>query len=95
VKNKESIQMDEFVARAPEILVSIQDSLYARAKEFRDANTHVINSKNDFLRFLHREKPFETRNPRRLCARALERVARNRGTDQERSESHDPRYSAR
>src|SRR6188508_277639 len=34
VKNKESIRMDEFAARTPEILVSIQDSLYARAKEF-------------------------------------------------------------
>ena len=47
------------------------------------------------LRLLYREKPFETRNPRRLCARALERLTRSRGTDQERSESHDPRYSAR
>src|SRR6266852_3110075 len=28
VKNKESMPMDEFAARAPEILVSIQDSLY-------------------------------------------------------------------
>src|SRR5512133_3106031 len=43
VKNKESMRMDEFAARAPEILVSIQDSLYARAKEFRDTNTHAIN----------------------------------------------------
>src|SRR6187549_1239515 len=33
VKNKESIPMDEFAVRAPEILVSIQNSLYARAKE--------------------------------------------------------------
>src|SRR4029434_7013373 len=48
VKNKESMRMDEFAARAPEILVSIQDSLYARAKKFREANTHVINSKKDF-----------------------------------------------
>ena len=51
VKNKESMLMDEFAARAPEILVSIQDSLYARAKEFRDANTHEINSKEDFYEF--------------------------------------------
>jgi prolyl-tRNA synthetase len=51
VKNKESIRMDEFVARAPEILVSIQDSLYSRAKEFQDANTHEINSKKDFYDF--------------------------------------------
>jgi prolyl-tRNA synthetase len=51
VKNKESIQMNEFVARAPEILASIQESLYARAKEFRDANTHEINSQKDFYDF--------------------------------------------
>src|SRR6266403_1010930 len=43
--------MDEVAARAPEILVSIQDSLYARAKEFQDANTHEINSKKDFYDF--------------------------------------------
>ena len=43
--------MDEFAARAAEILVSIQDSLYTRAKEFGDANTHVINSKEDFYDF--------------------------------------------
>jgi prolyl-tRNA synthetase len=51
VKNKESMPMDEFAARAAEILVSIQDSLYTRAKEFGDANTHVINSKEDFYDF--------------------------------------------
>ena len=43
--------MEEFVARAPEILKSIQDSLYARAKKFRDANTRVIGSKKDFYDF--------------------------------------------
>ena len=49
--------MDEFVARAPEILVSIQESLYARAKEFRDANTQVINSKKDFYDFFIAKNP--------------------------------------
>ena len=43
--------MDEFVARSPEILGSIQNSLYQRAKEFRDANTRVIESKEDFYDF--------------------------------------------
>ena len=51
VKNKESIRVDEFAAHAPEILASIQESLYARAKGFRDANTHMINSKQDFYDF--------------------------------------------
>jgi len=50
-KAKESIPVDEFVACAPEILTSIQGSLYARANEFRDANTRVINSKKDFYDF--------------------------------------------
>jgi len=49
--------MDQFVARAPEILVSIQDSLYSRAKEFQDANTHVINSKKDFYDFFTAKNP--------------------------------------
>jgi prolyl-tRNA synthetase len=51
VKAKKSMPMDEFAARAPEILSSIQDSLYARAKKFRDANTRVINSKKEFYDF--------------------------------------------
>ena len=51
VKAKESMSVEEFVARAPEILGSIQDSLYQRAKEFRDANTRVIESKQDFYDF--------------------------------------------
>jgi prolyl-tRNA synthetase len=57
VKAKESMPMEEFVARAPEILMSIQDSLYARAKEFRDANTRVIDSKKDFYDFFTPKNP--------------------------------------
>jgi prolyl-tRNA synthetase len=57
VRNKESMRMDEFAARAPEILVSIQDSLYARAKEFQDANTQMINSKKDFYEFFTAKNP--------------------------------------
>jgi prolyl-tRNA synthetase len=51
VKAKESMPMEEFVARAPEILSSIQDSLYARAKKFREANTRVIESRKEFYDF--------------------------------------------
>jgi prolyl-tRNA synthetase len=51
VKNKDSMRMDEFAARAPEILTSIQGSLYERAIKFRDANTRVINSKKEFYDF--------------------------------------------
>ena len=51
VKAKESMPVEEFVARAPEILNSIQDSLYARAKNFREANTRVIESRKEFYDF--------------------------------------------
>src|SRR5256884_4465512 len=51
LKAKESITVEEFVARAPEILSSIQDSLYARAKKFREANTRVIESRKEFYDF--------------------------------------------
>ncbi len=57
VKAKESMPMDELIARAPEILTSVQDSLYARAKKFRDENTRVINSKKDFYDFFTPENP--------------------------------------
>jgi prolyl-tRNA synthetase len=57
VKNKESMLIEEFAARAPEILGSIQGSLYARAKEFSDANTHEINSKKDFYDFFTAKNP--------------------------------------
>ena len=51
VKAKESMPVEEFVARTPEILSSIQDSLYARAKNFREANTRVIESRKEFYDF--------------------------------------------
>ena len=51
VKTKEAVSMQEFVARAPEILMSIQQSLYDRAKKFRDNNTRKIDSKKEFYDF--------------------------------------------
>jgi len=57
VKAKESMAVNEFVTRVPEILGSIQDSLYERAKEFRDANTRVIESKKDFYDFFTPKNP--------------------------------------
>src|SRR3954467_4796661 len=51
VKAKQSMAMEEFIACAPRLLASVQESLYERAKAFRDANTHVINSKSDFYDF--------------------------------------------
>jgi prolyl-tRNA synthetase len=51
VKQKESIAADEFVSRAIEILNSIQQNLLERARQFRDANTRRIDSKEEFYAF--------------------------------------------
>ena len=51
VKEKQPMQMKEFIVRAPEILTSIQQNLYDRAKKFADANTRVIGSKDEFYDF--------------------------------------------
>src|SRR5207247_10551165 len=51
VKRKQSMLMREFVARAPEILRSIQQNLYDRAKQFAAANTRGIGSKEEFYDF--------------------------------------------
>ncbi|PYL65752.1 MAG: proline--tRNA ligase, partial [Verrucomicrobia bacterium] len=51
VKAKESMVMEEFVKRAPEILMSIQKNLYERAQKFRDDNTRKIDNKKDFYDF--------------------------------------------
>ncbi|HME88783.1 MAG TPA: proline--tRNA ligase [Chthoniobacterales bacterium] len=57
IKSKESMSIQEFAAQAPEILFSIQQSLYDRAKNFQEENTRVIESKKEFYDF------FTARNP--------------------------------
>ena len=51
VKAKESMSIQEFAATAPEILMSIQQNLYDRAKKFQEENTRVIESKDAFYDF--------------------------------------------
>jgi len=51
VKSKEFLKTGEFVARGSEMLESIQKTLYARALQFRDANTRDIDSKEEFYDF--------------------------------------------
>ena len=60
VKTKEFLKAEELVRRAPELLESIQQNLLTRATEFRDANTRVMNSKEEFYDFFtpkNRSKP--------------------------------------
>jgi prolyl-tRNA synthetase len=51
VKTKEPMPVEEFVSRAPEFLMSIQNTLFERAKKFRDEHTHIIDSKKEFYDF--------------------------------------------
>src|SRR5216683_121322 len=51
VKAKELVSTQQLFSRAPEILASIQQNLFERAKKFRDEHTHVINSKKEFYDF--------------------------------------------
>jgi prolyl-tRNA synthetase len=51
MKTKETISIQEFVATAPEMLMSIQENLLARATEFRDHHTRNIDSKEEFYEF--------------------------------------------
>src|SRR5690606_38306485 len=56
---KNSATLDEFVSNAPGMLEEIQKTLFQRALEFRDANTHRITSLDDF-RNLFRSPDEET-----------------------------------
>src|SRR5437667_926402 len=51
VKSKGSMSIQEFAATAAEILMSIQQNLYDRAKKFQEDNTRVIESKKEFYDF--------------------------------------------
>ena len=50
-KEKDLMPVGEFISRAPEILSSIQQNLYDRAKRFRDENTRQIDKKEEFYKF--------------------------------------------
>jgi prolyl-tRNA synthetase len=57
IKSKQSMSIQEFAATAPEILTSIQQNLYDRAKKFQEENTRVIESKQDFYDFFTAKNP--------------------------------------
>ena len=51
VKEKQFMPIEEFAARAPEILISIQQNLLERATKFSEANTRKIDNKEEFYDF--------------------------------------------
>jgi prolyl-tRNA synthetase len=57
IKSKQFMSVGEFVGQAPEILASIQKSLYDRAEQFRDEHTRVIDSKEEFYDFFTPKDP--------------------------------------
>jgi prolyl-tRNA synthetase len=50
-KQKQSMPINEFVERASEMLGEIHQTLYDRAKSFRDAQTREIGSRDEFYDF--------------------------------------------
>ncbi len=57
IKVKESMSIQEFIATAPETLMSIQQNLLSRATEFRDRHTRKIDSKEEFYEFFTPKNP--------------------------------------
>jgi prolyl-tRNA synthetase len=57
VKTKEFVPAAEFVGRAVELLDSIQQNLFERAKQFRDAHTRTIDTKEEFYDFFTPKNP--------------------------------------
>ncbi len=55
-KGKQSLPRAEFVAGVGSMLQEIQDSMLERARAYRDENTHVIDSKDDFYDFFTAER---------------------------------------
>jgi len=59
-KDRLSLPRSEFIAKVPEILSDIQNSLLEKARVFRNENTHRIDSKEEFYKFFtpkDQEKP--------------------------------------
>ncbi len=62
--HKERISMNkaEFVERLPALLDEIQQNLYAKALAFREANTKIINTKEEFFDFFSAKNSEESIN---------------------------------
>ena len=50
-KEKESLKAADFVARVSDILQEIQDGMLAKARAFREENTRIIDTKDEFYAF--------------------------------------------
>src|SRR6202521_300316 len=57
VKAKEFVPASEFAGRAVALLDSIQQNLFERAKQFRDAHTRTIDTREEFYEFFTSKNP--------------------------------------
>jgi prolyl-tRNA synthetase len=57
VKDRQFLTTQEFVGRAGELLNSMQQDLFNRAKQFRDQHTRAIDSKEEFYDFFTSKNP--------------------------------------
>jgi len=62
-REKAGVARGEIVAKIGTFLQEIQDNLFARAKVFRDANTKVIDTKDDFYAFFAEPKKKQSNDP--------------------------------
>ena len=93
--SKKSVPRAEFAATIADTLKSIQDSLFARAKKYRDDNTVEISSKGDFYSFFTPQNAKKPEIHGGLCGGVLRRLARSRGGSQKRPQSDGALHTAR
>jgi prolyl-tRNA synthetase len=55
---KESVAMDALETRLPELLEEVQQSLFRRAKDFQDQNTHYTDSYEEFKQIIAEKRGF-------------------------------------
>jgi prolyl-tRNA synthetase len=62
-REKAGVARGEIVAKIGTFLQEIQDNLFARATAYRDANTKVIDTKDDFYAFFAEPKKKQSNDP--------------------------------
>jgi prolyl-tRNA synthetase len=55
---KESVPLGSVAARVATLLVEIQQALFARARDFRQANTHVVTTYDEFKQVMSEQRGF-------------------------------------
>ena len=97
-KDKQSLKLEEFVEKAADILQEIQDGLFARAKAFRKANTHVMDTEEAFYEFFKTPETADNENTPIHAGFVMAHFngdPKARGADQERPRGDGPLHPPR